>query len=91
VMADVFGAEIVTVNVTQGAAYGAALLAGVGTGVYTDAQEACARTIRETGSTRPGPDRVAYEDYYQRYRALYPKLKQEFALLAETARRHQEV
>jgi len=35
-MADVFGTEIVEVNVTQGAAYGAALLAGVGTGVYTD-------------------------------------------------------
>jgi len=88
-MADVFGAEIVTVNVSQGAAYGAALLAGVGTGVYADAQEACRRTIRETGSTRPGPNRATYEDYYQRYRALYPKLKDEFALLAQTAQRYQ--
>ena len=34
-MADVFGVEIVEVNVTQGACYGAALLAGVGTGVYS--------------------------------------------------------
>jgi len=90
VMADVFGTEIVTVNVTQGAAYGAALLAGVGTGVYATVQEACTRTIRETGSTVPGPDRRTYEDYYQRYRALYPKLKDEFGLLARTAERHQE-
>ncbi len=87
VMADVFGIEIVTVNVTQGAAYGAALLAGVGTGVYATVQEACAATIRETGATSPGPDRRTYEDYYQRYRALYPKLKDEFALLAETVQR----
>ncbi|MEO0081273.1 MAG: xylulokinase [candidate division WOR-3 bacterium] len=88
VMADVFNAEVVTVNITQGAAFGAALLAGVGTDTYASAQEACARTIRETGSTKPGPDRKAYDDYYQRYRALYPKLKDEFALLADAAGRH---
>jgi xylulokinase len=88
VMADVFGSEIVTVNVSQGAAYGAALLAGVGTGIYNTVQEACQRTIRETGVTQPGPVRKAYDDFYQRYRALYPKLKNEFMLLAETARRH---
>ncbi len=32
IQADVFGAELVLVNVTEGAAYGAALLAGVGAG-----------------------------------------------------------
>lgn len=86
-MADVFGTEIVEVNVTQGAAYGAALLAGVGTGVYTDAEQACERTVHETGSTKPGPDARAYVDSYERYRALYPKLREEFKLLAETAGR----
>jgi len=77
-MADVFGTEIVEVNVTQGAAYGAALLAGVGAGVYGSVVEACERTIRETGSTSPGPEAPAYVDSYDRYRALYPALAPEF-------------
>jgi xylulokinase len=77
-MADVFGVEIVEVNVTQGAAYGAALLAGVGAGVYGSVAEACDQTIGETGSTRPGLDASAYADSYDRYRALYPALAPEF-------------
>jgi xylulokinase len=77
-MADVFGVEIVEVNVTQGAAYGAALLAGVGAGEYATVLEACDRTIRETGSTRPGPEAPAYANSYERYRALYPALAAEF-------------
>jgi xylulokinase len=77
-MADVFGTEIVEVNVTQGAAYGAALLAGVGTGVYSSEEQACERTVRETGSTKPGPGAAARAEAYARYRALYPALAPEF-------------
>ncbi len=77
-MADVFGVEIVEVNVTQGAAYGAALLAGVGAGFCGDVVEACDRTVRETGTTQPGPNAGAYADAYERYRALYPALVPEF-------------
>jgi xylulokinase len=77
-MADVFGVETVEVNVTQGAAFGAALLAGVGTGIYPNAEHACKRTVRETGCTRPGSDAAAYVDAYERYRALYPALAPEF-------------
>ena len=53
ILADVFGTELVTVNVTEGAAYGAALLAGVGAGVYHSVEDACARTVKITGSTEP--------------------------------------
>jgi len=77
-MADVFGTEVVEVNVTQGAAYGAALLAGVGTGVYPNAEQACERTVQETGTTAPGPNAGAYTEAYERYRALYPALAPEF-------------
>ena len=78
-MADVFGVEIVEVNVTQGAAYGAALLAGVGTGVFSNAEQACERTVHETGSSiKPGPGTGAYAEAYERYRALYPALVPEF-------------
>jgi xylulokinase len=77
-MADVFGTEIVEVNVTQGAAFGAALLAGVGTGAYSSEEQACARTVHETGSTKPGSSAGAYIQAYDRYRALYPALAPEF-------------
>ncbi|MFO7649935.1 MAG: xylulokinase [bacterium] len=84
VMADVFDLELVLVNVTQGAAFGAALLAGVGAGVFADVDSACRRAVRETGAVRPGPDAAAYGRFYERYRALYPALASEFRALART-------
>jgi xylulokinase len=90
ILADVFDAEIVTVNVTEGAAYGAALLAGVGAGVYADVAAACDAAIRLTGQTEPGPAVPIYADYYPRYRALYPALAPEFAAIAEVVGRHLE-
>ena len=83
ILADVFNAEIATVNVTQGAAYGAALLAGVGVGVYADVAAACETAVSTTGSTRPGDSVATYEAWYPRYRALYPALAREFAAITE--------
>ena len=71
-------AEVATVNVTQGAAYGAALLAGVGAGVFPDVRTAAKTVVRETGSTRPGADRDVYAPIHERYRRLYPALRNEF-------------
>jgi xylulokinase len=88
ILADVFDTEIVTVNVTEGAAFGAALLAGVGAGVYGSVAEACERAIQVTGRTQPGPAVPVYADYYPRYRALYPALAPEFAALAEVVGKH---
>ncbi len=75
ILADVMNAELVTVNTTEGAAYGAALLAGVGAGVWPDVDAACRRTITVTGSTAPDPAQVAaYAPAYARYCELYPAL-----------------
>ena len=82
-MADVFGLDVVEVNIAQGAAYGAALLAGVGTAVFSDAADACGNTIHETTITRPGPDQPLYQKLYERYQGLYPILKDEFEQLAK--------
>ncbi len=77
ILADVLGAELVTVNTTEGAAYGAALLAGVGAGAWPDVDAACAACISVTGSTAPQPAVAAkYEPLYAQYRALYPALKE---------------
>ncbi|MBX3014735.1 MAG: xylulokinase [Caldilineaceae bacterium] len=83
ILADVLGSELITVNTTEGAAYGAALLAGVGAGIWPNVDSACAATIQATGHTTPNPAAV---DYYHRaygqYTQLYPLLKPLFANLA---------
>jgi len=83
ILADIFNAEIVTMNSTEGAAYGAALLAGVGAEIYSSVEAAADRAIRVTGHHQPGRDVGKYADYYQRYRTLYSALKAEFAAMAK--------
>jgi len=90
ILADVLNTEIVTVNTTEGAAYGAALLAGVGAGIWPDVDAACDRTIRITGSTMPDLDNARiYTTYHHRYRELYPALKPTFDHLAEISTQEQ--
>jgi xylulokinase len=81
-LADTFGAEIATVTSTEGAAYGAALLAGVGAGVWPSVQAACETAVRVTGLITPGSEQAIYEAHYPRYRALYPALAEQFTSLA---------
>jgi len=74
ILADVLEAEIATVKTTEGAAYGAALLAAVGAGWYATVGEATAG-IRATTAAQPGPDAATYRDVHAAYRELYPALK----------------
>ena len=76
ILADVLNVELVTVNTTEGAAYGAALLAGVGAGAWPDVDTACRACVTLTGSTAPQAETVAkYRPVYAQYQALYPSLK----------------
>ncbi|HEV8339474.1 MAG TPA: xylulokinase [bacterium] len=87
IVADLFAAEVVTVTATEGAAYGAALLAGVGAGVFPTVQAACAATVRVASGTRPDPERAAlYDRLYRTYRDLYPALSSSFHALGRSAR-----
>lgn len=85
ILADVFNSEIALVNITEGAAFGAALLAGVGSGVYASVEQACDATILVTNAVRPGPDVPVYDDYYQVYRGLYPALKDSFLQVSKVS------
>jgi xylulokinase len=79
ILASVLETELVTVNTTEGAAYGAALLAGVGAGNWPDVLTACREAIMITGLTEPDPDQMTIYRYrYPQYRALYPALKSSF-------------
>jgi len=65
--------------VTEGPAFGAAILAGVGTGAYTSIEAATDSLIKITSTTTPRPKHAAlYEEYYQLYCDLYPSLKPHF-------------
>lgn len=81
--ADIYGQQVVTINAAEGPAYGAALLAAVGTGAYSSAAEACARAIKVVTQTEP--DSVAKEKYdrlYPMFGQLYGALKESFAAIA---------
>ena len=83
ILADVLDTELVTVNTTEGAAFGAALLAGVGAGIWSDVEAACAESIQITGSTNPSlPAVERYSEFYPQYRNLYPSLSPVFNCVA---------
>ncbi len=82
ILASVLEAELVTVNTTEGAAYGAALLAAVGAGQYESVPAACEAAIQVTGSTLPDAQQVkAYARAYPIYRGLYPALTPTFKVM----------
>jgi len=86
--ADVYGEPVCAINATEGPAYGAALLAGVGTGVWATVQEACESTIRVTNRYEPNRDNVAvYNEYYPIFQQLYRSLKADFQTITEKTNR----
>ena len=81
--ADVLGVPVVTVGPSGGAPYGASILATVGAGGFETVEEACQAWIRPLDQISPR-SRVAnaYGEAYDRYRRLYPRLKDHFAEFA---------
>ncbi|MGE5623636.1 MAG: xylulokinase, partial [Methanocella sp.] len=79
IQADVFGKEVSLVSSVEGPAFGVALLAGVGTGVYPSVEAACRATIRRVDEAQPDPAaRPRYQQAYALYRRLYPALRDLF-------------
>ena len=78
ILADVLGAEIATVSTSEGAAYGAGVLAAVGAGWYPSVEAASAALVTATPVASPGPDTEAYRDAHAIYRELYPALAPTF-------------
>ncbi|MGE5123451.1 MAG: xylulokinase [Acidobacteriaceae bacterium] len=79
IMASVLETELVTVNAVEGAAYGAALLAAVGAGVWPDVPGACEQVIKVAGVATPVESEIAkYRETYPFFRSFYPSLKPAF-------------
>jgi len=74
-LADVFGKRVAVLETQEGSAYGAALLALVGTGAYGSVQQVCGVAIHEIDSVVPRPREMSiYAQGHQIYRSLYPAL-----------------
>jgi len=73
--ADITGIPVVTPKITEAAGFGAALLAGVGAGIFPSAAQAADRFLQLTEEYRPDPARqAAYNRYYELYRQVYPAI-----------------
>lgn len=83
IQADVFQQSVCAVEANEGPAFGAAILAGVGAGRFTDVQTACDTLIRTDEVIAPTPRNVSvYEKAYRLYGALYESLKPHFRELS---------
>jgi xylulokinase len=77
IQADVYGHAVEILSAEEGAAYGAALLAGVGGGVWPSVDDACARSVNVAARVEIDPAASALlEERYVAYRAIYPALNQ---------------
>ncbi len=80
IMSDILNVPLVQVAAIEGASYGAALLAGVGAGIWPDALTAT-QVIQAESETQPSTNAAAYAQEYAIYRSLYPTLKDTFKAL----------
>jgi xylulokinase len=83
--ADVYGLPVRRLANDEGAALGAALLAGVGAGIYEDLGKAAQRVVVPGLGARTEPDAVvgaAYAPFFALYKELYRALSGSFGRLA---------
>ncbi len=79
IQADIYGQDVVTINASEGPAFGVALLAQVGTGGFSSVAEACDATIQVVETTTTDREAKAYYDRaYAIYRDLYQDLRDSF-------------
>ena len=84
VLADILGEEINLLNVEEGPALGAALIAGVGVGVYSSFAEAVNGIVKVKKTIVPRVQNTEkYIQYYKLYQKLYYSLKKDFKELKE--------
>jgi xylulokinase len=84
--ADIYNYPVVMTNAAEGPAYGAALLAGVGTGAFKSVEEACGNSIQRALKVTPNKKLVAqYDKHFAIYDRLYADLKQRFAEISNSS------
>ncbi len=77
-LADVFNHEIQIVRETEGASYGAALMAGMNAKAFTEDSQVFDSMCIVQSSILPSDNSELYQKGYQRYQSLYSSLRGEF-------------
>ncbi len=86
IQADIYDKEVVTLKTSEGSAFGAALLAGVGAKTYASVEESAREAIQIRECLYPrGSNRTMYDRLYQVYRSLYPAVREMAHRLSELA------
>ena len=80
IQADVYDHEVEIVEAEEGAAYGAAILAGVGAKIWPSVDAACDSVVRVASRTQPNPANAeVMQKNYAAYRRIYPAMKSIFS------------
>ena len=92
IQADVYGHPVETIEADEGAAFGAAILAGVGAGVWNSVDEACKGVIRVADRNEPNPrSTTALNKNYEAYRILYGAIKPAMKILTGVEKDEREL
>ena len=76
IQADIYQVPLYQVQIDEGPAFGAALLAAVGKGVFSNVEQACQKAVKVTDKVYPDSQKgIRYNEIYQIYKDLYPALK----------------
>lgn len=84
ILANMLNLRLEIPQTEEGPGYGAAMLAMVGCGVYTNVKDCCATLCRTTEVIEPDAEITArYEKQYRKFRELYPAMNPLFQILKE--------
>ncbi|GHU67413.1 xylulokinase [Clostridia bacterium] len=82
-LADLYGCPVSVPSTNEGAALGAAILAGVGAGEFSNLTEACGEWVGKGSTLAPDQARTeAYQPYFSLYKKLYLSLKDDYKTLS---------
>lgn len=83
-LSDMYGCPVSTIKADEGPAFGVAILAGVGAGIYDSIENACDNLVIKKSIQKPNlSTRKVYEEYYTLYKKLYSDLQESFKHLAK--------
>ena len=78
-VANIMNLKVDVLENEQGPAMGGAMLAAVGCGAYPDVETIAKKIVKVVETVEPDPELTAkYEERYQKFRTLYPAMKELF-------------
>ena len=90
ILADIFGLPVITTNSNEGAAFGAALLAGLGVKIFETPEDAITKTVQRVNRADPSDYQFIYKEYYSLYKSLYSALETNFVNVNDLVEKYAE-